>query len=108
MQKNANSLLVYITVPDRALARELAFELVKNNLAAGVNISDEILSVYRWQGEIVENNEFQMLIQTSARNFSNLEQFVRKRHPYLVPCVIGMNIAQGSRPFLEWVESGGN
>jgi len=48
--------LVMITVGDREEARDIARRLVEAGLAAGAQILP-IDSIYRWQGDLVEDGE---------------------------------------------------
>ena len=51
-------LLLMTTCPDEASAKSLAHALVKEKLAACVQISSAITSVYEWQDEVCEETEF--------------------------------------------------
>jgi periplasmic divalent cation tolerance protein len=49
--------VVLCTCPDEATARRLASGLVEHGLAACVNILPEIRSIYRWQGQTLDEAE---------------------------------------------------
>lgn len=99
------NLFVYITVPEAHTARRLALDLVESHLAAGVNVAGPINSVYRWEGSVHQAQEWQLFVQTAR--YEELEDFVRKRHPHFVPCIIGFSIACGNKNFLDWIAAGG-
>lgn len=96
-------LLIYITAPDQATALALAQGLVEASLARGANISGPIHSVYHWQGEIREKEEWQLFLQADEGKFDLLTEYVKARHPYKTPCIIGMEIKRGHKDFLEWI-----
>lgn len=98
-------LLAYITMPDKDKAILLARELAERKLAAGANIIGPIFSVYRWQDEICEREEWAILAQTAC--FEELSEYASKRHPDKVPCVIALGIAAGRESFLDWIGENG-
>ena len=66
-QESANALwLAMTTVGSAAQARELAQAVVQARLAACAQIS-AIESVYRWQGEVLQEAEWRVLFKTTAR-----------------------------------------
>lgn len=101
------ALLVYITIPDQGAAKALARKLVENRLAAGVNISTGCQSVYRWQGQVRQANEWQIFCQTPAANFEKLKDLVLANHPHQTPCIIALPIIAGHEPFLAWIANEG-
>ena len=56
-------LLILCTLPERASALRLAEHLVEQGLAACVNITAPITSVYRWQGRQESAEEVLLLKQ---------------------------------------------
>jgi periplasmic divalent cation tolerance protein len=101
---HSDHLLVMTTLPDEASARALARCLVEQRLAACVNISPAIQSIYRWQGAIEEANEVTLLIKTMRSHYDELEAAIRHAHPYEVPEIIAVPIATGLPAYLEWIE----
>ena len=97
-------LLVFCTCPDRRTALDLTTPLVEQGLAACINISAPITSVYRWQGKVEQSEEYLLSIKTSAARYADLEQAIRKRHPYELPEIIAVPIDQGLTEYLQWVE----
>ena len=96
-------IIVYITVPSRDVGEQIARTLVEKNLAACVNISPGICSIYKWQGEINQDNELLLIAKTRTSLFEQLETTVKQLHPYDVPEVIGTPIIMGSNKFLTWI-----
>ena len=96
-------IVVYVTVPSRAVGEQIAQTLVESNLAACVNIIPGICSVYKWQGEINHDDELLLIAKTRVALFDQLETIVKQIHPYDVPEVIGMPIVAGSNDYLTWI-----
>lgn len=96
--------LVLTTLPsDRAGADAFARTLVEERLAACVNITGEIQSVYRWQGRIEQDQERQIVIKTSRDSLDRLRARVHELHPYEVPEFIVLPIIDGSPAYLDWI-----
>lgn len=98
-----SNLLVYITAPDRAVARELAEALVHERLAACANIIDGMESFYWWEGKVESAREVLCLCKTTEEGFPALERRAKELHPYKVPCIVAFPIAHGHEPFLRWL-----
>jgi periplasmic divalent cation tolerance protein len=75
----------YITAPPDAAA-DIASHLVEERLAACVNILD-CDSVYRWAGEIHDDEERLLLAKTTDDRYDALTERVVDLHPYDVPCI---------------------
>lgn len=97
--------LVFITAPDMETARSIARVLVEERLAAGVNLVPGVRSIYRWKGEIHDEPEVQLLLQTRADRVADLAARVAALHPYEVPEVMALPIAAGHVPYLDWIRS---
>ncbi|XP_066972637.1 protein CutA homolog isoform X2 [Macrobrachium rosenbergii] len=95
--------MAFVTAPNTEVAKKIAGGLVKNKLAACVNIIPNIVSVYEWKEEINEDPEVLMMIKTRTSRLEELTKFVKENHPYDVCEVISSPIAQGNQPYLDWI-----
>lgn len=95
-------IFIYTTFPNKKEAEKIGDGLVKAHLAACVNIWP-IFSIYRWQGKIEKEREYAGLIKTGKKNFKSVEQFIRKRHGYEVPCIAAIPIIASSKEYRQWV-----
>jgi periplasmic divalent cation tolerance protein len=95
--------VVLTTVDSSELAESLAHSLVEQRLAACVNIVGPLRSVYRWQGEVVSEQERLLVIKTSARRLPALTEAIRDLHTYEVPEVLVLPVVAGDRPYLDWL-----
>uniref|UniRef100_A0A6M2EJ23 Protein CutA, chloroplastic n=1 Tax=Populus davidiana TaxID=266767 RepID=A0A6M2EJ23_9ROSI len=98
------SIVVYVTVPNREAGKKLANSIVKEKLAACVNIVPGIESVYQWQGEIQSDAEELLIIKTRQSLLEALTEHVKANHEYEVPEVISLPITGGSIPYLKWLK----
>ncbi|MFP4632896.1 MAG: divalent-cation tolerance protein CutA [Halobacteriales archaeon] len=82
-------------------ATEMARELVEAGAAACVHLHD-VESIYRWQGEVVEEHEVALKIKT-ALSYEEIQEEVVERHPYEVPMVLRRDVDGVNDGYLEWV-----
>lgn len=82
---------------------EIAEALVEKRLAACVNITPPVRSVYRWQGELQQDEEALLIIKSSPSAWAGLEQALLALHPYEVPEIVALPVARASNSYLEWV-----
>lgn len=92
---------VYVTVPSAA-ASEIATTLIETELAACVNQFD-CRSTYRWDGEVVREEEVALLIKTTADRYDDLKSRVESIHPHDVPCIERFDERDRAAPFAEWI-----
>lgn len=94
--------LALVTCPV-ASADALARALVDARVAACVNVVPAITSIYRWQGAVAREEEALLLIKTTAAGFDGLRREVLAHHPYELPEIVAIDVAEGHGPYLEWV-----
>lgn len=98
-----NHYIFLVTVPNIEEGKKIAKLLVESKLAACVNIIHNILSIYRWKGEIEEDNEYLLLIKTIEENNKLIIQKINEIHSYETPECIGFKIEMGSEKYLNWI-----
>jgi periplasmic divalent cation tolerance protein len=98
-----SALLVITNLPDQAAAEALAGRLVELRLAACVNVLAPCRSVYRWQGRIETAAEVPLLIKTTTERYAALQAAIRERHPYELPEIVAVPIADGLPEYLGWL-----
>jgi len=95
--------IVITTAPDQASARKLADTLIEEGLAACVNVLDKVESIYRWQGKINRDSEYMLLIKSTQRQYSQIQQRILDLHPYELPEIIAVPISGGLSAYLDWL-----
>jgi periplasmic divalent cation tolerance protein len=96
--------VVLCTCNERESLR-LAHELVRDGLAACVNLVPKLTSVYVWNGEICEDRENLLVIKTTLELMPELRAALAALHPYEVPEVLALPVdeASSSRDYLSWL-----
>ena len=98
------SIIAFVTCPNIKEARNIAARLVKERLAACVNILSGVESLFWWQGKVDSAQEVLLVIKTRKPLFKKLEKLVKSLHSYSVPEIISIDISAGSREYLGWIK----
>ena len=101
----ANAQIVLTTVGLLEAAEQLACTLVERRLAACVNIIGPIRSVYRWKDKIEREQEYLLLIKTSAERAADLATAFAELHPYELPERVELSVEGGSDGYLGWLSA---
>jgi periplasmic divalent cation tolerance protein len=97
------ALVVFSTFPDADTAARVARALVEDHLAACVNVLPMVRSIYRWEGKVCDEAETLAIIKTTAERYAALRARITELHPYQVPEVIALALADGHPPYLAWL-----
>ncbi|WP_164920728.1 divalent-cation tolerance protein CutA [Thermosynechococcus vestitus] len=103
METAAEYCVVIVTTATEAEALSLADHLVAEHLAACVQILP-IQSIYRWQGAVHRDPEWQLLIKTPIALFEPVRDRLLALHSYEVPEIIALPIIAGSPAYLNWIK----
>jgi periplasmic divalent cation tolerance protein len=95
--------IVMTTMPADADSATFAHTLVEARLAACVNVLPAMESVYRWEGQVDQERERQLIIKTSRSRLAALWERVRELHPYDVPEFLVVPVVDGNEAYLRWV-----
>lgn len=95
--------VVLVTVPDQAAADKIAETMVTTKLAACVNVVAGVKSVYHWEGKLERSDELLLVVKTRKDLMPEVCDFVKKNHPYKVPEVVALDVADGHAAYLDWV-----
>ncbi|OGI46694.1 MAG: hypothetical protein A2151_06070 [Candidatus Muproteobacteria bacterium RBG_16_65_34] len=95
--------LVLTTCPSAAAARRIARALVEERLAACVNILPIQQSVYRWRGKVASARELLLLVKSRARAYGAIEKRILALHPYELPEIVAVPLADGYARYLSWI-----
>ncbi|MBX5481751.1 MAG: divalent-cation tolerance protein CutA [Myxococcaceae bacterium] len=99
----SDAIVVLVTVPDGKKAASIARTLVEERLAACGNIIPGLRSIYRWEGKICDDPEVLLILKSRAERFEALRARIVELHPYQVPEVLRLDVADGHVPYLKWI-----
>ncbi|MGD0335484.1 MAG: divalent-cation tolerance protein CutA [Candidatus Omnitrophota bacterium] len=96
--------VILVTVPSKAEARRIARGLLKEKLAACVNIIGRVDSLFWWKGKIEQAAESLLIIKSRRSKAKKIIQAVKSMHSYEVPEIICLPIVEGHKPYLRWID----
>lgn len=94
---------VQTTVESSENAEEIAKAVVESRLAACVQIIGPVKSKYWWKDNIVEGNEYLLLIKSRKDLYDALEKVIVETHSYDTPEVISLPVMEGYGDYLRWI-----
>lgn len=100
--------VVLVTAPDVESGERLGTALVRERLAACVNVVPGVTSIYWWEGRLERASEVLLVLKTTGGTVAALRERAVALHPYEVPEVLVLDVKEGHEPYLDWVrrESG--
>tara|TARA_A100000171_G_C2129617_1_gene145816 strand:- start:75 stop:386 length:312 start_codon:yes stop_codon:yes gene_type:complete len=96
--------LIYTTCDSLESAKKLAKHVVKKSLAKCVNIIPCIHSVYMWEGDLKEAEEYGLIFKTSLSKGNLLIKWLAENHPYDSPALLKSDV-QTTQEFQSYIES---
>lgn len=76
--------------------------VVNTKICACVNYV-KIRSLYKWQGNIQDSEEFLTIFKTTTQHSEDLKAEIKTRHPYEIPEVVELTMDDVSDSYLNWM-----
>ena len=92
------------TTETKEQAEKISQHLVEIKLAACVQITGPITSIYRWKGKVEKAQEWLCVIKTREELFDRVETAIKKMHTYETPEIVAVPIIKGSKEYLTWLD----
>ncbi|MCF8462584.1 MAG: divalent-cation tolerance protein CutA [Rickettsiaceae bacterium] len=96
--------LVITTTATHEDAIALAGKILEAKLAACIQL-DNIKSIYRWNEEIVNEQEVRLSIKTLKSQYADLKKFILANHKYTTPEIIQIDMLDVEEKYLNWLRS---
>lgn len=96
-------ILVLTTVGSEDQGIQIAESLVERGHAACVNIIKKIRSIYRWKGEIWDDEEFLLVIKTRESLFPQVRETIQSLHSYELPEVLCVSVPKADEKVQAWI-----
>lgn len=96
-------IIVLITTSSKKEANRIAQALLKNKLAACVNIVEKIKSLFWWQAKIDCASEALLIIKSKKSKLNQIIRRVKSLHSYDTPEIIALPIIGGEKKYLRWL-----
>ncbi len=95
--------LIMTTVGSEEQGIQIAQAVVERGQAACVNIVKHIRSIYRWKGEIWDDDEYLLIIKTRESLFQVVRETVRSLHSYELPEVLCVPVTKLDERVQGWI-----
>ena len=105
MKSSENLCWVYMTAGSIEEAKHIGRELIKKNLAACVNLLENMISIYKWEDKLEEGQEVVMIAKTRKILMPKLIETVNSLHSYNCDCILELPIQGGNPEFLSCTET---
>ena len=96
--------IITTTVSNLQEAKKIAHLLVEKKLAACINIIGPVLSIYKWENKIQQDQEYKLFIKTNKSHWNLVERLIIENHSYSVPEITQMNIKNIHLPYKKWID----
>ena len=96
---------IQTTIDQEQAAQNLARDLVEQRLAACVQVSGPISSVYRWQGNVETSEEWICSIKTTSNRYAAVEKRIKMLHSYDEPEIFATEVTAISASYAEWLRA---
>ena len=93
------------TAPSAETAKHLVRALVERRVIACGTVVPGAVSTYWWQGAVVEEEEVVVLMKTTAARWPELAASLPGLHPYEVPELLALPVADGNPAYVAWVRA---
>lgn len=100
-----DKIVVFSTCGSEEEAHTLASALIEKRLAACVNITAPVTSIYRWKGAVEKSREWLLIIKSRRERFDDLRIALEAAHSYELPEVLALPVVDGSPTYLLWLEA---
>jgi len=98
-------IVVFVTANNKKEGQKIAAGLIKQKLAACVNIIDKVDSLFFWEGKTQRAKETLLIIKSRREKLNKLIKLVKSLHSYTVPEIIAIPIIVGDKPYLRWIDA---
>jgi len=97
-------IIVFVTAPNNKV-KKIIDQLLTKKLVACINVIKNVSSYYWWENKICTDKESLLIIKTKKVLFKKLLNEIKKVHPYKVPEIISIEIKEGNKEYLNWINS---
>lgn len=94
-----------VTTSSKQEAENIAQQLLKQKLIACANITGPVTSIFPWSGKLEKAEEHLVFMKTRKDLFDKMAETVKALHSYEVPEILALPIVDGSKEYLDWMES---
>ena len=98
--------LIHTSVSSLSEAKIVATGLVRDHIAACVQIGGPGVSIYRWQGKLEQSDEYYISIKTTSAQCRHVIDWLEQHHPYELPEIVWSE-SSATDAYADWVHDSG-
>ncbi len=102
---NTPYIIVLVTTANKQQAEKIVQSLLESKLIACGNIIGPVTSLFRWSEQPEKIEEYVALMKSRKDLFEEISKKVKAFHSYDVPEILALELVDGSRSYLDWIES---
>ncbi len=100
-----DKIIVFVTCETREQALKIAETVVREKLAACVNVLPGVSSCYVWERKLTWSEETLMLAKTTRSRFDQLQDRIKAMHSYELPEIVAVPIEDAFNKYAEWIDA---
>ncbi len=97
-------IVIFIAAGSEEESKKIAHALIKEKLAACVNIIPQVQSLFLWKKNTCIEEEVLLIVKSKMTLFDEIIDRVKQLHSYEVPEIIALPVIGGSDDYLQWVQ----
>ncbi|MEL6977626.1 MAG: divalent-cation tolerance protein CutA [Pseudomonadota bacterium] len=95
--------LMLANCPSTEDAERIGRALLDADVVKSVNVSARMRTLYRWEGELVENQEVQLILKLPGAHLDAAEALIKRLHPFEVPAIIAWRADRVSESYARYI-----
>jgi periplasmic divalent cation tolerance protein len=100
----STGIVVLVTCASPSQAAKIGSALVRERLAACVNVVPGLTSIFSWKVDMSRERESLMIVKTRRALFEKLRRRVRALHSYETPEIVALPMAAVDPDYRRWLE----
>ncbi len=96
--------ILVTTFPDREKAEEVTHLMVDAGLAVCGQVGADLVSFYRWDGEVKRDTEVSVAFKILHDRFDLFVGELKQQHPYDVPQLVAWPADWTNEAYLDWAK----
>lgn len=98
-------IIVLVTTISKEEAEKIAQHLLDLKLIACGNIIGPVSSIFSWNDRTEKAEEYLTIMKTRKDLFNKVAVAVKTLHSYEVPEILALQIVEGAKTYLDWLEN---
>jgi periplasmic divalent cation tolerance protein len=101
----AKPIIIMTTTGSEQQAMTIAEELMQQELVSSVNILPTMRTVYRFKGQVFDDEENLLILKTSSHLFDEVASVIQTFHTYEIPEIMSVDLDHWTDSFGSWLFS---